>query len=134
MQIDLINGNSNIRAQEFKGRLHSEDAELKSFEAALQKASEQKDARALKKAAQDLEQVFLSMMLKTMRNSIPKAGLLEESNQRKIFEDMMYDEYAGQMARAGGIGLADMIVSEFEQRRANVVDFSKKDVNEDAEK
>lgn len=133
MQINLINANTNIKAEEFKAKLQSQNDELKSFESALQKAADQKDAKALKKAAQDLEQIFLSMMLKTMRNSIPKGGLLEESNQRKIFEDMMYDEYAGQMARAGGIGLADMIVNEFEQRQANMVDFSKQDIKKEAE-
>lgn len=133
MQINLINANTNIKAEEFKAKLQSQNDELKSFESALQKAADQKDAKALKKAAQDLEQIFLSMMLKTMRNSIPKGGLLEESNQRKIFEDMMYDEYAGQMARAGGIGLADMIVNEFEQRQANMVDFSKQDIKKETE-
>lgn len=115
-QIGQIGLNTNIEAQDFKSKLQNEQNELKSFESALKKAQQNKDKQALKKAAQDLEQIFLSMMLKTMRSGVLKAGLLEESTQRKIFEDMMFDEYAGQMAKAGGIGLSDLIMKDFERR------------------
>lgn len=119
--IGQIVQNADIGSQEFKAKFQKEENELKGFEAALKKAQDVKDKQALKKAAADLEQIFLSMMFKTMKNSIPKAGLLEESSQRKIFEDMMYEEYAGQMAKAGGIGLSDMILKDFERREAQKV-------------
>lgn len=119
--IGQIGQNADIGSQEFKAKFQKEENELKGFEAALKKAQDVKDKQALKKAAADLEQIFLSMMFKTMKNSIPKAGLLEESSQRKIFEDMMYEEYAGQMAKAGGIGLSDMILKDFERREAQKV-------------
>lgn len=116
-----IGASADVHSQEFKAKFQSEQNELKSFETALKKAQDSKDKQALKKAAADLEQIFLSMMFKTMKNSIPKAGLLEESSQRKIFEDMMYEEYAGQMAKAGGIGLCDMILKDFERRESQKV-------------
>lgn len=119
--IGQIGSGANIDSQEFRAKFQKEQNELKGFEAALKKAQDAKDKQALKKAAADLEQIFLSMMFKTMKHSIPKAGLLEESAQRKIFEDMMYEEYAGQMAKAGGIGLSDLILKDFERRESQKV-------------
>lgn len=63
----------------------------------------------LKKAAQDFEALFISYMLKVMRESIPRSGLLDEGLQGEIFKAMFDQEIAKRIARAKGLGIAEMI-------------------------
>ncbi len=63
----------------------------------------------LYKAAQDFEAIFVKQMLNSMRKTVDKSGLVEGGMAEEIFEDMLYDEYAGKMTRVAGFGLADQI-------------------------
>ena len=55
----------------------------------------------------ELESYFVKQMLSEMRKTINKS---EESDfARQTYEDMLYDEYATQMTKTAGFGLADQI-------------------------
>ncbi len=74
-------------------------------------APEDKDAARqhdrLKKATQEFESVFLGMMLKQMRKSMTGGNaLFGNSQEAKMYQDMMDDETAKQMSRTGSFGLA----------------------------
>ncbi len=86
------------------------------FAKILSKASEEKDEKALKSAAQDLEAVFIKMMLDAMRKTVHDDGLIAKSNGEKIFESMLDQEYAQELTKAGGIGLSDIIVQQLSQQ------------------
>jgi flagellar protein FlgJ len=58
----------------------------------------------------ELESYFVKMMLSSMRQTINKAS--EDGYGQRIYEDMLYDEYASQMTRNAGFGLADQIYLE----------------------
>jgi len=51
-------------------------------------------------------------MLDTMRKTINKSGLLDGGYAEEIFEDMLYDKYALQIAESGNLGLADTLYKQ----------------------
>ncbi len=61
---------------------------------------------------QEFEAIFIKMMLKQMRQSVEKSGLIEETTGKAIFEDMLYDEYAKGMSKTANFGLADQVYLE----------------------
>lgn len=74
----------------------------------------QKPARDPKilQAARMYEQVFLSEMVKAMRNSVQKSDLIQENMAEKIFTDQLYDNYVEQWSDSGGVGLADIVYDQ----------------------
>ncbi len=63
----------------------------------------------LYKQCQEFESLFVNMMLKEMRKTVDKAGLLDGGQAEDIFQDMLYDEYAKDMTKAAGFGLSDQV-------------------------
>lgn len=66
------------------------------------------DAR-LKKACQEMESVFLNMLLKSMRSTIAKTELGGSTLQQDTMQSMFDMEMTRNMAVAGGAGIADMM-------------------------
>ena len=73
-------------------------------EAALSKRDKE-----LKEACKGFEAMFLSMMYKQMRATVPENKLFGESNGQKIFMDMRDNELMKTVADSGGLGLADLM-------------------------
>lgn len=78
-----------------------------------------KEDEALKKACKEFESIFLSMMFKEMKKSIPDGGLIEKSTGRKIFEDMYIEELSKEIANDNGLGIADMLYQQFKNGYVN---------------
>ena len=69
--------------------------------------------KKLREACEGFEAMFLSMMYKQMRATVPESELFgKKSNAIKIFEDMRDTELMNQAAKSGGIGLADMMMKQ----------------------
>ncbi|WP_302816872.1 rod-binding protein [Selenomonas flueggei] len=69
--------------------------------------------KKLREACEGFEAMFLSMMYKQMRATVPEGGLFgKKSNALKIFEDMRDTELMNEAAKSGGIGLADMMMKQ----------------------
>lgn len=66
----------------------------------------------LKKAAEDFESLFLQQMLSAMRKTIPESDLFGDRKAEEMFETMLDEEMSKNMAKAGGIGLSDMIYEQ----------------------
>jgi flagellar protein FlgJ len=74
------------------------------------------EQRRLRATAHEIESIFLSHMLKMMRQSSGKAAPLSGSGQR-VYSEMM-DEHLGRtLAKGGGIGLADLLVKDVLRRQ-----------------
>jgi len=71
-------------------------------------AMSQRD-KELKEACKGFEAMFLSMMYKQMRATVPENKLFGESNGQKIFMDMRDNELMKTVADSGGLGLADLM-------------------------
>lgn len=70
------------------------------------------EAAGLRGAAQQFEALFLQMMLKSMRDTIPSGGMLD-SQQAEFYQSMLDQQWAQTMA-GRGIGLADHLVAQLE--------------------
>ena len=75
----------------------------------VNEAVSSKQDKALKDACKGFEGMFLSMMYKQMRATVPKDTLFGESNAQNIFKDMRDNELMKTVAESGGVGLADMM-------------------------
>ena len=71
------------------------------------KASE--DDLKLKKACQEMEAVFLNMLLKSMRATVPKSETGGAGMQADTMQSMFDMEMTRNMAAAGGTGIAAMM-------------------------
>lgn len=63
----------------------------------------------LKAACQEMEAVFLNLLLRQMRASVPKTNLLGDSASKDTMQSLLDTEMTKNMADAGGIGIADML-------------------------
>ena len=73
----------------------------------------EREAKQLREACEGFEAMFLSMMYKQMRATMPESGLLgKKSNALEIFEDMRDTEMMNAAAKSGGIGIADMMYKQ----------------------
>lgn len=70
------------------------------------------DGKRLASVAQEFEQIFAQMMIKSMRSSLPGNSLFEESMGEKIYTDMLDGEFARVMAEKQSLGLAKVLVKQ----------------------
>ncbi|MHB9117258.1 MAG: flagellar assembly peptidoglycan hydrolase FlgJ [Burkholderiales bacterium] len=66
---------------------------------------------AIKVAAQQFEALFLNILLKNMRESVPQDSPFD-SDQTRLFTQMMDQQLAQKMATEKGFGLADALVGQ----------------------
>ena len=67
------------------------------------------DDAKLKKTCQEMEGVFLNMMLKSMRETVPKNSLASKSLQSDTMQSMFDMELTRNLAMGRGTGLAEMM-------------------------
>ncbi len=82
----------------------------------LRLQAKQSPDQALKAAAKQFESVFLSMMLKSMRDATPQDGMFD-SEQTKMFTGMLDQQLAQSMA-ARGVGLAEVMVKQLSRHQS----------------
>jgi len=73
------------------------------------------EQRQLWKSCQDMEQVFLQILLRQMQSSIT-TGVFPRTMQREIYEDMQREALAEQMAKSGDVGLAAMLYRQLSRQ------------------
>lgn len=60
----------------------------------------------LKKVCDEFSSLFVSMLWKEMRNTVPKSEFIPKGTAEKIFQEMMDQETSKEMARNPGFGLS----------------------------
>jgi len=63
----------------------------------------------------ELETFLVKNLLTGMRNTVQKSGLIDEGFAGKIYEDMLYDEYAKDLTKNSGFGLAEQAYRQLKQ-------------------
>ena len=71
--------------------------------------SAEAEAKRLREACEGFEAMFLDIVFKEMRNTVPENTLFGESNGEKIWHSMLDTELMQNVAKSGGVGLADMM-------------------------
>ena len=79
----------------------------------LKRASRENPNAATDEVAEQFESMFIQMMLKSMRDALPKDGLFS-SNDMDTYTEMADQQIAVNMAKSGGIGLADVIARQLQ--------------------
>jgi len=81
---------------------------------AMRLAAKGNDPAATRKVAQQFESMFLSMMLKNMRATLPGTDPLANDGS-KLATDLYDQQLAQTMSKGKGIGLADALVAQIER-------------------
>jgi flagellar protein FlgJ len=68
-----------------------------------------------------LETFLTKTLITGMRGTIQKTGLIDDSFAGKMYEDMLYDEYAKTYTENARFGLADLAYLELTGQRGRVV-------------
>jgi len=74
----------------------------------LRKGAREQSPEAIKKVAQQFESLFVQMMLKSMRDTLPESELFG-SKSEKMYQDMFDKQLSMQISTGRGIGLASTI-------------------------
>jgi len=91
------------------------------------------DVKNLKKVSEEFESLFLEIVLRSMRNTVQKSGLIDGGNAEDIYRSLLDTEYAKTLSAQRQTGLADSIenylrksVANSEPTQANIVNQAKK--------
>ncbi|MBI9014586.1 MAG: rod-binding protein [Clostridiales bacterium] len=115
MKIDNITASAQVQQATQK-----ENVSSSGFDKILEEAKKSGDTTELRKATDELEAIFIDMMMKSMRSTITETdGIFKKSESEKMFQEMLDEEYSKTMVEAGGIGISDMIFKQFEQSMAS---------------
>jgi flagellar protein FlgJ len=69
----------------------------------------------------ELEIFLVKTLISSMRNTVQKSGLIDEGFAGKMYEDMLYDEYARDFAKNANFGMAEMAYLELTGQRGKAV-------------
>ncbi len=123
-QANIIKGQASMQEQKdtaFADKLKK--AQEKATE--LNSSTNPKDPneqKKLREACQELESVFLNMMLGKMRDTIPERTLFPKSSGEKMMQSMLDVELTRVMAKGKGMGLADMLYKQLSNPGVKSVD------------
>jgi peptidoglycan hydrolase FlgJ len=103
----MIAASNPINAQpvEYKNRLDS------STGSAQNKLSENR-SKDLKSACRELESLFISQLLKEMRATVHKSGLMDGGQGEEMFTSIMDAELSKTIASNGGLGISDQLYAQ----------------------
>lgn len=79
---------------------------------------------ALYEQCRELETFVVKALLEGMRKTVQKSGLTDAGFAGKMYEDMLYDEYAKSLSRNSGFGLADQAYLELSGRRGKTLNLT----------
>ena len=65
----------------------------------------------------ELEIFLVKSLISSMRSTVQKSGFIDEGFAGKMYEDMLYDEYARDFAKNANFGLAEMAYLELTGQR-----------------
>jgi flagellar protein FlgJ len=70
----------------------------------------------LKRTCSEFESIFITYMLKSMRNALVEDGLFGKTNEAKIVKSMFDEKLALGIAREGGISLGKMLFEQLKMK------------------
>ncbi|EOD00725.1 rod-binding protein [Caldisalinibacter kiritimatiensis] len=86
---------------------------VENLKSKINNAEKTKDNQKLMEVCKEFESIFIHMMLKQMRSTVPDSGITNKSTAREIFEDMYDQEVAKQVSNQGeGIGIAKVLYEQ----------------------
>jgi flagellar protein FlgJ len=71
--------------------------------------SKENESFEIRQVCKEFESLFLNHLLKEMRATVPKSGLFDGGQAEQIYTSMFDEQLSQELARHGGVGLAQMI-------------------------
>ncbi len=71
----------------------------------------------LREACTEFESLFIHLLLKELRATVGKSGLMDGGQAEEVYTGMMDTEMARDLAAKGGIGLADILYRQLDSAR-----------------
>ncbi|MGI6604910.1 MAG: rod-binding protein [bacterium] len=84
----------------------------------LNARTESNQEKPLKEACEDFAALFWETVLRQMRRSVPQEGLFSGGTGEEVFQGLLDQEYATQIARSEG-NLAHMLFQQLRTRKIN---------------
>jgi flagellar protein FlgJ len=79
-----------------------------------------KSPESLREATQQMESLFITQLMKSMRGTVPASHLLSSGKGEQLFREMLDQELAGRVAQSGGFGIGEMLYQQLSrQERAS---------------
>lgn len=72
-----------------------------------------RNLKKLEKAARDFEAILIGQFFKLMHSTVGDEGVIEKSFPRKMYEEMMQDQFAREFSGQGGFNLQKVLVEKF---------------------
>lgn len=89
------------------------DAQLRAVQSGMGRDNVARlDKQAAREVAQNFEAVFLSQMLAPMFETIPTDSFMGGGHAEKVYRGMMVEEMGKEIAKQGGVGIADSVYRE----------------------
>ncbi len=84
-----------------------------------------RDLKKLEKAARDFESILIGQFFKLMHSTVGDEGAIEKSFPRKLYEEMMQDEFAREFSGQGGFNLQKVLVERYTSGKPAEVDANR---------
>ncbi|ADL13690.1 rod-binding protein [Acetohalobium arabaticum] len=116
-----INSTQRMEMLTERSRLKQNQRKQSEFKEKLSKLQQQsskdeQENKELKKATQKFSSVFVGLMLKEMRKTIPESGYLDGGLKEDIFKDMLDRKYAEEIADSKQLHLTDKLYQQLSQK------------------
>ena len=76
----------------------------------------QQEKLQLQETCREFESVFVAYLLKEMRATVDKSGLVDGGQSEQLYQSLMDTEIAREISHAGGLGLAKMLYQQLAAR------------------
>jgi flagellar protein FlgJ len=83
-----------------------------SLTAAARRNAEDREQARLQQACADFEALLIQKLFQTMRAAIPKSGLIDSGPAEDIYNSMLDQQVAQDLALQGGLGLSTQIKAQ----------------------
>ncbi len=113
MGVGSINPNSKNaidNAQTYRTKSTEDD-----FERRLRAAAEKGDDAELKQVCNEFESIFINMMYKQMKATVPKSDYLQSDSATEIYNSMLDDKLVEKAAQKG-IGLGEVMYKQLSKQ------------------
>ncbi|ACN85037.1 rod-binding protein [Brachyspira hyodysenteriae] len=105
----------NAKKQYGNAKFSIDETTTENVNKAISKYDKDFEKKRLRQVSEDFEALMINQMLKEMRKTVNKTGLIDGGMAEQIFEDMLYDEYAKEFSKTKTFGLADIIYNQMEK-------------------
>ncbi len=111
MEVGGVNSKNTLEnAQSTRAKSTDDD-----FEKRLRAAAEKGDDAQLKQVCKEFESIFVNMLYRQMKATVPKSDYLESDAAADIYNSMLDDKLV-EVAAQRGIGLADVMYKQMSKQ------------------